>query len=246
MIIKFLVFLLVVYGPGAQESGKKENKAFKVGESLKFSIGWEFIDAGTATLSVSRMTTIDNQPCYHFTAITRSNAFFSTLYKVRDTLESYMHAEKFYPLKYIKNANEGDYKRSFVTVFDHHNAKAMTDDRDSGKSQISIPPDVQDIISAFYYMRTRPIEVGSQYELSVFDNGRHKKVTVKVIRKETVSVEAGEFDCIVVQTPIGPFKNRSDLFIWLTDDARKMPVLMKSKIVIGSVHAELEEYSGTY
>jgi hypothetical protein len=246
MVIHIILFFLVSVFSDNQSTRKIDQKAFKVGETLKFSIGWEFIDAGTATLSVKNIVTLDNQSCYHFTAITHSNSFFSTLYKVRDTLESYVEVNGLFPVKYVKKTLEGDYRRNFITIFDHENGRAITKDLDSGMSEITVPIYVQDIISAFYFMRTQPVEIGTEKEVSVFDNGKYRTIGIKIIRKEKVSVEAGDFDCVVVQTPIGPFKNRSDLFIWLTDDERKIPVLMKSKIVIGSVRAELEDYSGTY
>ena len=197
-------------------------------------------------MSVNDQQIIKNRPCYKFSAITSSNTFFSTLYKVRDTLYSYVDAEGLYPVRYSKAAHEGDYKRHFTVDFDHVSLKASISDADSGKSTITIPQFVQDIISCFYFMRTQEVKIGHKYTVSVFDNGKIKDVPIEVVSKESVEVEAGNFDCILVKTPIGPFKNKSDLFIWLTDDQRKMPVLMKSKIAIGSVRAELEEYSGTY
>lgn len=241
-------FLLLSVSVFSQEEALREIKqqAFKPGEKLTFSIGWEFISAGTAVLSVDNQQIIKNRPCYKFSAITSSNTFFSTLYKVRDTLYSYVDAEGLYPVRYSKAAHEGDYKRHFTVDFDHVLLKANISDADSGKTTINIPQFVQDIISCFYYMRTQEVKIGHKYTVSVFDNGKVKDVPIEVVSKESIEVEAGNFDCIIVKTPIGPFKNKSDLFIWLTDDQRKMPVLMKSKIAIGSVRAELEEYSGTY
>jgi hypothetical protein len=223
-----------------------KQQSFVTGEKLTFSIGWEFISAGTAVLSVGEIRIIKNRPCYQFSAVTSSNSFFSTMYKVRDTLYSYTDVEGLYPLQYSKAANEGNYQRHFTVDFDHENLQAHINDIDSGQTTISIPMFVQDIISSFYFMRTQDVKVGQNYTISVFDNGKAKNVKIEVVKKETVEVEAGEFNCIVVKTPIGPFKNKSDLFIWLTDDRRKMPVLMKSKIAIGSVRAELETYYGTY
>lgn len=222
------------------------NKAFPVGEKLKFSIGWEFISAGTATLEVEQLTAHRDRPCYLVSATTVSNAFFSTLYPVKDRLESYIDQDGLYPLKYVKNTSEGGYKRNFTTEFYHEQRKATIDDRDSGYKEIAIPEMVQDIISAFYYLRNQPLEIGKTLSLATYDNGKINQATVKVVRKETISVDAGEFHCILVQTPIGPFNNKSDLNIWLTDDDRKIPVLMKSKIAIGSVRAELVEMSGTF
>ena len=250
MINKTILFFILLFPVSvlSQEKALREVKhqAFKSGEKLTFSIGWEFISAGTAVLSVNDQQIIKNRPCYKFSAITSSNTFFSTLYKVRDTLYSYVDAEGLYPVRYSKAAHEGDYKRHFTVDFDHVSLKASISDADSGKSTITIPQFVQDIISCFYFMRTQEVKIGHKYTVSVFDNGKIKDVPIEVVSKESVEVEAGNFDCILVKTPIGPFKNKSDLFIWLTDDQRKMPVLMKSKIEIGSVRAELEEYSGTY
>ncbi|MBL7959254.1 DUF3108 domain-containing protein [bacterium] len=226
-----------------QNQRKIENNAFKVGEKLTFSIGWEFISAGTAILNVEKIVRINDIPCYHISAVTNSNAFFSTLYKVRDRLESYVDVDGIFPLRYIKKTYEGGYERNFNVNFNHESQVALISDADSGNSEIKIPQYLQDIISSFYFVRTQPMVEGQDIHLSVFDNGRYKNVTVKVIKKERISVEAGEFDCILVQTPIGPFSNKSDLNIWLTDDVRRIPVLMKSKIIIGSVHAELESIS---
>lgn len=223
-----------------QDQRKIDNKAFKVGEKLTFSIGWEFVDAGTAILSVEEITQVNNIPCYRISAVTNSNAFFSTLYKVRDRLESFVDIEGIFPHKYIKKTYEGGYQRNFEVDFDQKKQKAIISDVDSGISEIKIPNYLQDIISSFYYVRTQPMIEGLPIRIFVFDNGRYKEVTVKVVKKERITVDAGEFDCILVQTPIGPFNNKSDLNIWLTDDMRRIPVLMKSKIIIGSVRAELE------
>ncbi len=218
-----------------------DNKAFGVGEKLKFSIGWEFIDAGTAILSVDSLTEWKGRNVFHVTATTESNAFFSALYKVRNKLESFIDVKGMYPVRYVKNTSEGGTKRNFDVHFDHESGLASIADADSGDRVISIPRFVQDIISAFYYVRTLPLDDGKEIDVSTFDNGRWKTAKIKVLRHEKISVDAGVFDCIVVQTPIGPFKNKSDLNIWLTNDERRIPVLMKSKIAVGSVRAELEK-----
>ena len=162
------------------------NQAFQVGEKLTFSVGWEFINAGTAELTVEDIQTVKNKPCYHITAVTNSNTFFSTLYKVRDRLETFVDIERLYPLKYIKHQYEGGYKRNFEVDFDQDGFKAAIADADSGKSEISVPPAVQDIISAFYFVRAQPLIVGQSFELHTFDNGKVRMSTVKIIKKEKI------------------------------------------------------------
>jgi hypothetical protein len=235
---------LAVQNQGGSPLRVLDNRAFQVGEKLTFSIGWEFIDAGTAVMHVEERTRIGERETYRISATTNSNAFFSTLYKVRDRLETYVDAEGLYPLKYRKKTQEGDARRDFEVDFDHTRGRARIADADSGNSEVDVPVFVQDIISAFYFLRNQPMVIGQDIHVSAFDNGKVRDVSVKVVKKEKVSVTAGEFDCILVQTPVGPFSNRSVLNIWLTDDHRRVPVLMKSRIIIGSVRAELEKMEG--
>lgn len=241
--MRLIILLYLVFHPLAAQDNLREieNKAFSVGERLQFSIGWEFIDAGTAVLAVEGIQEWNGRPTYYVTATTHSNAFFSALYKVRNKLETYIDVDGIYPVRYVKNTSEGGTKRNFSVDFDHAAGTASIIDADSGNSVITVPRFVQDIISAFYYVRTLPLEDGKDIELSTFDNGRWKSVKINVVKREKISVDAGEFNCIVVRTPIGPFNNKSDLNIWLTDDDRRIPVLMKSKIAVGSVRAELEK-----
>lgn len=242
----FLI-LCLLWGPQFPQSEplrSLDNTAFKVGEKLTFSIGWEFIDAGTAVMHVEGAEITNGRPSIHISATTRSNAFFSALYKVRDRLDSYMDRDGLYTLRYVKNTLEGSYKRNFEVNFDHQLGRATVLDADSGTSEVAIPVFTQDILSSFYYLRTVPMTIGQDINVSAFDNGKVTNVSVKVIKRERVSVAAGEFECLLVQTPIGPFSNRSVLNIWLTDDDRKIPVLMKSRIIVGSVRAELEQIEG--
>ena len=67
-----------------------------------------------------------------------------------------------------------------------------------------------------------------------------------MIRKERIVTAAGEFDTVVVNPLLkfeGIFQRKGEVYLWLTDDSRKMPVRMKSKIAIGSIFAELVEYT---
>jgi hypothetical protein len=75
--------------------------------------------------------------------------------------------------------------------------------------------------------------------------GKNHQLGVRVLRRERIKVSAGSFDCIVIEpglTAAGVFKQEGKLTIWLTDDARHMPVLMKSKVAVGSIVAELEKF----
>ena len=88
-------------------------------------------------------------------------------------------------------------------------------------------------------------EIGKSYMIDNFIDGKLFTTEVKVVKKETIDVEAGTFDCIVVEpllTSAGVFKHEGSLKVWLTDDRLKMPVMMKSKVLVGSITAELTNF----
>ncbi|MCH8286108.1 DUF3108 domain-containing protein, partial [candidate division KSB1 bacterium] len=107
-----------------------------------------------------------------------------------------------------------------------------------------IPPFVQDVISAFYYIRTLDLKVGDVIELAHYDNDKVYDIVVEVLKKQQVRVPAGKFDCIVIEPKLKTqalFKNEGKIIIYLTDDERKIPVLMVSKVFFGQVAAKLRK-----
>lgn len=88
--------------------------------------------------------------------------------------------------------------------------------------------------------------MGKSIFVPVFVDGRKMDMEVKVYRTERVTVAAGTFDCLVVEpmtSSVGVFKNEGRLTVWLTNDRLRMPVLMKSKVLVGSISAELTDFS---
>jgi hypothetical protein len=218
------------------------NRAFGAGERFEFSVGYGMIKAGTAVMEIPEIVKLDGRKCYHIVSTAQSNKVFSVFFKVDDKVESFMDMYGLYSLRYDKHIREGKFKADASMIFDQNNHLAIYH---SGKDTFQVPDYVQDVLSAFYFVRTQDLQVGK----SIFiDNHTDKKtysLEVKVLRKERMKVEAGEFDCVVVEpllkTP-GLFEQKGSLTVWLTDDEVKMPVLMKSKVFIGSISTELVSY----
>jgi hypothetical protein len=111
---------------------------------------------------------------------------------------------------------------------------------------VPIAPRTQDVLSALYYVRTLPLEVGQAIALANHTDGKNYPLVIKILGRERVTVDAGTFDCLVVEPILrGPaiFTQKGRLTVWVTDDTTRMPVLMKSKVVIGYVSAVLKEYT---
>jgi hypothetical protein len=228
--------------PGRRDS--VVNHAFGVGERLIFNIKYAGITAGTSSIEVADTTRLNGHLCYRIENRSQSTPTFSVIYKVDDSATAWLDVDDFVSRGFEKHLREGDYKKDQTVWFDQENNLAWYPEKGD---TLEIPPCVMDIFSAIFYVRMLPLEVGKDV---IFDNHENRKnypLVVKVHRRETIKVDAGYFDCLVVEPLIrepGLFKHKGRLWVWLTDDEYHMPVLMKSKVpVIGSVNAVLVEYT---
>lgn len=218
-----------------------EYVGFGVGEKLLFSVEYGLITAGEATLETRNVADIDSIDCYRIVSDARTNGFFSKFYKVRDRYESFIDTTNLVSVRYEKHIREGDFKRDQVVNFDQRAHTATYSDK-----VVPIAPRTHDVLSALYYVRTLPLEVGQSISLANHTDGKNYPLVIKVHRRETVTVDAGTFDCLVVEPMLrgpGLFTQKGRLTVWLTDDKYRMPVLMKSRVVIGHIAAVLKEYT---
>jgi len=217
-----------------------DNVAFGVGEKLTFDINYGFINAGTATMEVANLIEYEERPCYQIVTRALSNSFFSTFYKVDDRVESIIDAVGMYSWRFEKNLREGNYQADRMYSFDPFNQLVFYQ-----KDTLETPPAMQDALSVLYYVRTQNLKVGQSIFLDNFTDGKLYPMEVRVLEEETITVDAGTFDCLVLEPltqSVGIFKHEGKLKVWVTNDRLKMPVLMKSKILVGSISAELTDY----
>ncbi len=222
-----------------------ENKAFKEGEKLTFDLNYGFVTAGIAVMEIPRIKRISGREAYHITFEVNSVPSFDMFYKVRDRYETYLDIEGLFPWRFEQHIREGGYTRDFSAFFDQRKGKAKT-----SEGEYEIPLYVNDIVSAFYYARTfdySDMVVDDLVNLQNFYKDRVYDLDVKFLGKETIEVPAGKFDCIIVEPLVkegGLFKHEGNIIVWLTDDELKLPVKVRTKIVIGYVEAKLSAYEG--
>jgi len=245
-----LVALLTVFAPPARAiappvvnspTAMEQGLPFGPGESLRFSIEYGLIKAGSAWLEVAAMETYRGRACYHIVSRAESNDFMTKIYKVRDRIDSLIDAEGLYSYRYKKRLREGSYNKDYDAAYDPATGKVKYTD---GKT-FDMTPFSKDGLAAFYYVRFVPLEVGKDIVIPHHSDQATADIVVKVHGKETVDTPAGKFNCFVIEPVMsagGLFKNSGRLTIWVTDDARRIPVLMKSKIPVGSIDAVLQEW----
>lgn len=212
------------------------------GERLVFSIDYGPVNAGEGTLEVRSVIDSGGHNCYLVESRASSNRFFSTFYMVRDKVVSHIDTRQLFSRYFSKRLREGDYRQTLEIRFDQLAGKAHYAD---GRTFDTLPG-IHDVLSAFYYARTLALEPGSTYQVTTHSSRKNYPLEVIVHGRERVRVPAGEFDCLVIEPVIlgdGLFQHEGKLTIWLTDDERRMPVLMKTKVKVGSIDASLKEFT---
>jgi hypothetical protein len=219
--------------------------AFSVGERLVFDVGYSFITAGEAVFSIPMIDTVHGKACYQVLFTVVSTPTFSFFYKVDDRYETMLDKKGIFPWRFTQRVREGKYKYDFSAEFDQLNNVAITKD-----GRYPIPPYVHDAVSAMFYVRTldfsksRP---GEKLYLNNFYKDTTYQLAVKFLGYQQIEVEAGTFNCVLVEPLMkegGLFKSEGRIIIWLTNDERKIPVKVSTKVVVGSIDSELREYSG--
>jgi len=226
--------------PGTMEVMPAPAQPFRPGESLRFSVQYGFINAGSAWLEVQPATAPSGRPAFALVARAESNAFFSRFYKVRNRIESLWDREGRFTWRYAEDRREGKYRAKSEVRFDPERHEAIYPDGES----FPVPPSVQDALSSFYFTRTQALPLGGSVVFDYHASRKSQPLEVKVIGRERVDTPAGKFDCVVIEPMLkagGIFKSKGRLVIWLTDDERRMPVLMRSKVMIGSISVVLQE-----
>jgi hypothetical protein len=224
----------------AARAARHAKVPWKIGEYFQFSIDWSGLNGGSALMQVQNMQTVDGRRAWRIVTKAESNSFVSKFYKVRDRAESYIDADSLYALRFEKHLREGSYRKDLSVRFEQARRKAVHDD---GKS-FDVPARVHDVLSAFYYIRTCPLPDGATVSIPTYDNEKSYDMVVKVLRRERIEVPAGKFDCVLVEPELkseGIFKSKGEMQVWLSDDERRIPVQVKSKVPIGSISVSLTD-----
>ncbi len=227
---------------GKENWTRRPNRSYALGEKLTFAVQYFNITGGFATLSISEISEQQGRPCLHVVAEARSHPSFEWIIKVRDRIETYIDADSQIPWRYEKHLREGGYSADAFYLFDQRAHKMLEPDK--GKA-VDIAPETQDVLSCFYWFRTMDLAVGrSEWIKVAADDMKSYDLKVDVLRKERVKTLAGDFDCVLVQPHLqfeGVFQQKGQVFIWITDDERRIPVKIKSKIAIGSININLQD-----
>jgi hypothetical protein len=222
------------------------NTTFSDGENITFKVFYSviglYVDAGTASFSVGRVQ-YNNKPVYHIVGVGNSNPKYDWIFKVRDRYESYIDTASLRPYKFIRNVDEGGYKKYDNVSFDHQKNKAV-----SVQGTFDVPICVQDVLSAIYYARNinyDKYKPGDKIPFSMFLDDEVYHLYIRYQGKEVIKTRYGKFKSIKFKPMLIKgtiFEGGEKMTVWVSDDLNHIPLRIESPITVGSVKVDMMGY----
>jgi hypothetical protein len=253
-----VLFLIFIFLGLARGQCFDTNFTFQAGEKITYYIvyNWHFIwlNAGRVGFEVKK-TRYSGRDAYHFDAYGTTFKAYDLFFKVRDRFESYIDMKTLQPLWFERNTYEGGYAVHNRYLFDNRNKRIFSFTENTNKpflrDTLTLPDCTFDVLSLTYYCRNMDfsgLKINDTVPVSVIIDNELFNLYIRYLGKEVIETREGDrfrcikFSALLVEGTI--FKGGEDLYVWVTDDKNRIPVLVEAKILIGSVKALLEDTKG--
>ncbi len=243
-----ILFLFFAFLVSAQET----ESTFEPGEWLKFRLHYGFLNASYATLHV-KSDNINGIPVYHVVGKGKTTGWASVFFKVDDTYESYFGKKDGKPYKFVRKINEGGYTKDLEIDFNYDEKKAVLNDKKHKKKiNLALEDSIQDLVSAFYYLRnnykTDSLEVGKSITMKMlYDEDGVFNFKLKYLGKEVLKTKFGKVECHKFRPYVQSgrvFKEQESLSLWVSNDRNRIPIRISADLAVGAIKADLDGYNG--
>ena len=216
--------------------------SFPTKETLSFDVDWRVFTAGTAVFHLEQQGSQ-----MKITSTADTSGATNMLFPVVDKFQAGLDTKTGCSTGFSKQLQEGPRKVNSDLAFDYNGGKQTQFEKNMVKGTsktltAAIPACVSDSLSAIFYAASQPLVVGQSVRFPLADSMRTVTVVMKVEAKEEIKTPAGTFQTIRVQPTAeeGIVKNRGNIWIWYTDDARHIPVQMRARLFFGTITFHLK------
>lgn len=251
MMHRLVTGLLLLILPLAAWAQNKSHRAFEAGEEVRYKAyynwGFIWIHAGNVTFSVEKPG--DGE--LRFKAYGKSLKSYDWMFKVRDRFQSDARADNLSPLHFIRDTYEGGYAVNNEYTFNHSSRQIYTKVDNSKEpyreDTLSFTPPIYDVLTAIYHARNLDFSkysIDQKIPLSLIIDNEIYDLYLRHQGREEIKVRGGnrynciKFSAMLVEGTI--FSGGEHLTVWVTDDKNRIPVMVKAKILVGSVKAVLK------
>jgi hypothetical protein len=213
---------------------------FAVGETLTYDVTYSsYLVAGTAISKVQDRRPSPGGPAYYIVVEGRPVPMLANLYRMYYKMDTLLDTVTLLPHRGTLHTEQGSRKRLTMTAYDRNARKASFEVHAErvGRLEFDIPPQVQDGLSALYVLRAFSIKAGDSITLPVADEGRVYQVKAEATGPERITVPLGEFNAaglkLTITDPDGQ-PAAANTAVWISTDARRLPVKVQSDLPVGS------------
>jgi hypothetical protein len=225
------------------------NHAFQAGETITYRVYYTlagvYIAAGEATFTCN-LEKLNDKPVYHVTGEGKTFSFYDNFFRVRDKYESFIDTSNLQPLKFIRNVNEGNFKKYENVSFNKIAHTAITN-----SGVFKTPECIQDVLSSMYYARNidfDKMKPDDKIPFSMFLDNQVYNLYIRYLGKETIKTKYGKFRAIKFKPLLIKgtlFEGGEKMTVWVSDDANHIPVRVESPISVGSVKVDMMEFKNS-
>jgi hypothetical protein len=250
------VVLIVSAGFAYQALPKRVNTAFIKGENLTYRVYYDAILTGKVTAGELQFIVnegsrvINGRNTHHVQALGKTKGAFNLFYKVDDRYETYLDEESLLPRFFVRRVDEGGYIIRQNVTFHQEKKKATFQDLKRGRTSIiETPENIHDVLSMIYYARTLDLanaKTGDSYTFNFVIDDTVYASSMEILGRETIRTSMGHVRCIKIKPGLitgNVFKDKYAMELYISDDRNKLPILMKTGVVVGNVKMELVSYS---
>lgn len=246
--IPLIFFVLIT----AQFALAQQDSAFDTGEWFRFKMSYSnWLKAGNATLTI-KDGKINDKEVYHVVGKGWTTGMIKWFFKVKDRYESYFDKQTIMPYKFVRNIYEGGHTKDIEIDFDQTKHKAhVHNKKHKTKRIIDTKPNIQDMVSTFYYLRnnlkTDTLKVGDEVKVDMFFDEENYGFKLKYLGEETIGTDFGDIESLKFRPYVMAgrvFKEEESLTLWVSKDKNKVPLRIKADLAVGSLRADLEAFKG--
>jgi hypothetical protein len=250
----FLFLFLISLTSFSQSVSNKyasSSMAFQKGEWLKYRISYSnFLNAGFATLDIKESKK-NGLETFHIKGDGKTTGVISWFFKVDDDYQTYFYKETLKPYRFIRKINEGGYTKNKEILFDHAANKATVKDfKKNTENTFHIANDIQDMLSALYYLRNQNLsnlKVGEEIILKLFFDEETYVFKLLFLGTEVLKTKFGNVNSLIFKPMVQAgrvFKEQESVTIWVSNDSNKIPLRIKASLAVGSLRADLDGFKG--
>ena len=221
--------------------------SFPGGQTFTYSVDWRLFNAGTTTV---RLDTVNGER--HIVASADSTGAVALLYHVHDRLETFFNPQTNCSLSLVKHTEEGFRRVDTSVRYDYPRKKAVVDEQNiRAKNQKHEENDVggcvSNMLAAVYYVASQSLQIGSKFTFPSSDGGKVADIEATVEARESVKTPAGSFNTTRVSAEAlnGPQKGKGKIWMWYSDDARRIPVQTRARAFWGTMTFHLTQISSS-